>query len=137
MEYGLLGVDGLHVQKLVKEESAEDIATVRKQDQNIPKETVTERVGKPKIATRRTVLSLVYKYSMYRIELQIAYFLNGLNPFNSNISRIIGQVWMECGRLGIGGQHVRRHVTEDGSNDLAHAQIPSPNIQEKAVMDKR
>ena len=64
MEYGLLGVDGLHVQKLVKEESAEDIATVRKQDQNIPKETATERVGKPKIAARRIVLSLVYKYSM-------------------------------------------------------------------------
>ena len=43
---------------------------------------------------------------------------------------------MECGRLGIGGQRVRRHATEDGSNDLAHAQIPSPNIQEVAVMDK-
>ena len=64
MEYGLLGVDGLHVQRLVMEESVEDIATVRKQDQNIAKETVMERVGKPKIATRRTVLSLVYKYSM-------------------------------------------------------------------------
>ena len=64
MEYGLLGVDGLHVQRLVMEESVGDIATVRKQDQNIPKETVAERVGKPKIATRRTVLSLVYKYSM-------------------------------------------------------------------------
>ena len=70
MEYGLLGVDGLHVQRLVMEESVEDIATVRKQDQNIPKETVTERVGKPKIATRRTVLSLVYEY----IELNITYF---------------------------------------------------------------
>ena len=43
---------------------------------------------------------------------------------------------MECGRLGIGGQHVQRHVTEDGSNDLAHAQIQSPNTQEEAVMDK-
>ena len=64
MEYGLLGVDGLHVQRLVMEESVGDIATVRKQDQNIPKEIVTERVGKPKIATIRIVLSLVYKYSM-------------------------------------------------------------------------
>ena len=62
MEYGLLGVDGLHAQRLVMEESVEDIATVRKQDQNIPKETVKERVGKSKIATRSTVLSLVYKY---------------------------------------------------------------------------
>ena len=43
---------------------------------------------------------------------------------------------MECGRLGIGGQRVRRHATEDGSNDFANAQIPSPNIQEEAVMDK-
>ena len=43
---------------------------------------------------------------------------------------------MECGRLGIGGQLVRRHVTEDGSNDLALAQIRSPNIQGEAVMDK-
>ena len=62
MEHGLLGVDGPHVQRLVMEESAEDIVTVRRQDQNIPKETVTERVGKSKIATRSTVLSLVYKY---------------------------------------------------------------------------
>ena len=59
MEYGLLGVDGLHVQRLVTEEGVEDIANVRKQDQNIPKETATERVGKPKTATRRAVLSLV------------------------------------------------------------------------------
>ena len=64
MEYGLLGVDGLDVPRLVMEESVEDIANVRKQDQNIPKETVTERVGKPKIVTIRAVLSLVYKYFM-------------------------------------------------------------------------
>ena len=64
MEYGLLGVDGLHVQRLVMEESVEDIANVRKQDQNIPKETVMERVGKLRIATRRAVHSLVYEYFM-------------------------------------------------------------------------
>ena len=37
MEYGLLGVDGLRVQRLVVEEGVEDIANVRKPDQNIPK----------------------------------------------------------------------------------------------------
>ena len=64
MENGLLGVDGLDVQRLVMEERVEDIANVRNQDQNIPKETVTERNGKQKIATRRAVLSLVHKHFM-------------------------------------------------------------------------
>ena len=42
---------------------------------------------------------------------------------------------MECGRLGVDGISVQRHVMEDGGKDLVHVQIQSPNIQVKIVME--
>ena len=44
---------------------------------------------------------------------------------------------MECGRIGVDGLLAQGHAAEGKGKDLVHAQIQSPNIQEKAVMDKR